>query len=198
MSELEFLNTAAIIICLIVLYMTVHMILSTPYASYNFKSTVRLFALVICAGIFFYGTVVFVEELKYSKAGIITNAVVDQLIEKQAKAGVGDSKYLVKYSFADQYNLTHQGLAEVEEYDWQMSKLDPERKMKIVYLNDDPSQNKIYNSPSYFKSVLFVFLGFSGLLFSLIKRSKMVYSTGVKRKSHSPADLLSPFKRLKM
>jgi hypothetical protein len=177
MSEIEFFNLATLVVCLIVIYMTLHMILSTPVVSYNFKSGVRLASLLGCTGIFIFGAVMLVDELRFSRGGVVANAVIkDRISEVQATLTQGSkATYKVRYEFNDQNNVSYQGIAEVDKYIWDMSQLNPDRKLKIVYMNDNPSLSRNFDKANWSQALLFLAIGLSGLMFSLLKKNKFIY-----------------------
>lgn len=177
--EGEFFNLVNLILCLIVVYMVLHLIVSTPIGSYSFKSAIRLLALVCCSAILIAGAIFMANEMRFSRSGIVTNAEISdhETIIKQTLAQNTEVEYKVRYSFNDANNISYTGEAFVDKYTWEMSQLNPNKKLKVVYINDEPSINRNLKQSQFSQALAMLIIGFAGLLTSLlIKTRGSVYS----------------------
>ncbi len=191
MSEGDFFNFVNLVLCLIVAYMTLHMIVSTPITSYNFRSGMRFFSLIACAVLFIVGAVYMSNEIQFSHRGVVTNAEIKGHETLISRSWLQNSavEYKVTYSFSDVNNISYMGEAIVDRYTWEMAQLNPNRKIKVVYLGDDPSVSRNIENSNYIQALAMIIIGCSGLLFSMWYRRGGLYTY----RQAQIKDMLAPY-----
>ncbi len=178
MFDGELFSLVNLILCLMAIYMALHVIVSKPISSYSFKSGVRLVSLVICTVVFIVGAVFMTNELKFSRGGIVTNAEISghQVLLKRTITQSPAIEYVVKYRFNDANNIAYFGEALVDKNTWEMAQANPYKKLKVVYVNDDPSLSRGVEESGFGQSLIMVLIGVAGLFSSLLFKTNQIYS----------------------
>jgi hypothetical protein len=162
-------------------YTGLYFILASPFEGGPIKRILRIapFLFSLFSGVI--GLFMCIDELIYSNSGIIAQAQVKdkyvQIVSDLTQRP--QMQYSVRYVFNDANNTKYEATTIVDKYTWDMSELDPDRRLKISYIGDNPSESRLYEDSSYGQALTLLIVGFFGMLYLFLKNyylDKMVFS----------------------